>query len=256
MQRGCLLGFTELSKQDFEEIQLYRGAQIAFVPKHHAVVVFPFHILEIMEVVNVGSRHIEGMYHAAYPADCVEFIPIVVHALRGAIAPRWRTLKVIAPHDATLGAGILTHLDWLGVNAEHILPAVHGSSDVFADILTEFACQLTALVILAARDKARQEIAFLRFEPLEQQVLAVDAEGLGRGRQGDDFQVGELGDDTSTRYICIISAALGHLRASSHGSHLHEISEFVNTIPGEFLVDVEYFYEVCDEVVHERGYSS
>ena len=39
-------------------------------------------------------------------------------------------------------------------------------------------------------------------------------------------------------------------------SHWHEISEFVNTIPGEFLVDVEYFYEVCDEVVHERGYSS
>ena len=34
------------------------------------------------------------------------------------------------------------------------------------------------------------------------------------------------------------------------------IAEFVNTIPGEFLVDVEYFYENRDEVVHERGYSS
>ena len=34
------------------------------------------------------------------------------------------------------------------------------------------------------------------------------------------------------------------------------IAEFVNTIPGEFLVDVEYFYEIRDEVVHERGYSS
>ena len=203
----------------FEEIQLYRGAQIAFVSKHHAVVVFPFHILEIMDVMNVGSRHVEGMYHAAYPADCVEFIPIVVHALRSTITPRWRTLKVIAPHDATLGAGVLTHFDRLGVDAGHILPAVHGSSDVFADILTEFACQLTALVILAVRDKVRQEIAFLRFEPLEQQALAVDAEGLGRCRQGDNFQVGELGDDTSTRYI----------------------SEFIDTIPGELLVDVENF---------------
>ena len=58
------------------------------------------------------------------------------------------------------------------------------------------------------------------------------------------------------RAVYIILSALGHLRASSHGSHWHEISEFVNTIPGEFLVDVEYIYEVCDEVVHERGYSS
>ena len=103
-----------------------------------------------------------------------------------------------------------------------------------ADILTEFACQLTALVILVARDKIRQEIAFLRVEPLEQQVLAVDAESLGHGRQGDDFQVGELRDDTSTRYI----------------------AEFVNTIPGKMFVDVENFYKIRDKVVHERDYSS
>ena len=100
-----------------------------------------------------------------------------------------------------------------------------------ADILTEFACQLTALVILAARDKIRQEIAFLRVEPLEQQVLAVDTESLGRGRQGDDFQVGELRDDTSTRYI----------------------AEFVNTIPSKMFVDVENFtkfaMKLCMSVV-------
>ena len=44
------------------------------------------------------------------------------------------------------------------------------------------------------------------------------------------------------------SAALGHLRAISQGSHLHEISEFVDAIPGEFIVDVEDFIEICDEV--------
>ena len=214
----------------FEEIQLYRSTQVAFVSEHHAIVVFPLYVLEIMQVMDVGGSHVEGVYHAAYPADCVEFISIVVHALRRAISPRRRTLKVIAPHDTTLGAGILTHLDRLGVDAEHILPSVHGSCDVLTDVLTEFACQLTALVILAARDEVRQQVAFLRFESLEQQVLTVDAESLGCGRQSDDFQIGELGDDSSARYV----------------------SEFVYAIPGKFLVDAEDFYEICDEVVHER----
>ena len=47
-----------------------------------------------------------------------------------------------------------------GVNAEHILPSVHGNCDVLTDFLTEFACQLEALVILATRDKDRQEASF------------------------------------------------------------------------------------------------
>ena len=52
--------------------------------------------------------------------------------------------------------------------------------------------------------------------------------------------------------VYIISAAPGHLRASSHGSHLHEISELVYAIPGKFLVDVEDFYEIRNEVMYER----
>ena len=217
-----------------EKIRLYRVTQIVFVFENHAVVIFPFHILEIMEVMNIGDRHIEGVYHAAYPADCVEFIPIVVQSMRSAISPRRRTLKVVASHGVPISSHVLAHPDRLGVDAEHILPSVHGSSDILADVLTEFAYQFTALIVLATRDKVRQEVAFLHFESLEQQVLTVNAEGLGCGRQGDDFQVGELGDDTSTRYV----------------------SEFVYAIPGKLLVDVEDFYEFCDEVVHELGNGS
>ena len=58
------------------------------------------------------------------------------------------------------------------------------------------------------------------------------------------------------RYICIISAALGHLRASSYGSHLHEISEFIDTITGKFFDYVGGIYGICKEVVHGRGDSS
>lgn len=62
--------------------------------------------------------------------------------------------------DATPGADILTHLDRLGVDAERILPPVLGSYNVLTNFLTEFACQLAALVILAARDKDRQGASF------------------------------------------------------------------------------------------------
>ena len=56
--------------------------------------------------------------------------------------------------------------------------------------------------------------------------------------------------------VYIISAAPGHLRASSHGSHLHEISEFVYAIPSKCLVDIEDFCEICDGIVHECGFSA
>lgn len=92
------------------------------------------------------------------------------------------------------------------------------------DILAELAWQLATLVILASRDQ--EEVAFLRFESLEQQVLIIDAENLGCGRHGDDFYVGELADDASTR----------------------NIFEFINAISGKFLVYVDDFCENYDEV--------
>ena len=109
-----------------------------------------------------------------------------------------------------------------------------GSRHVLTDILTELAWQLATLVILATWDKVRQEVTFLRFESLEQQVLAVDAESLGCGRHGDDFQVGELADDTSTR----------------------NIPEFINAISSKFLVYVDDFCENYDEVVFEHRNSN
>ena len=49
-----------------------------------------------------------------------------------------------------------------------------------------------------------------------------------------------------------VGLPLARHSSNSHGSHLHEISEFVYAIPGKFLVDVEDFYEICNEVVHEQ----
>lgn len=41
-----------------EQVLLNVCAEIAFVPKHKTVVIFPPHILEIVDVVDVGRRHV------------------------------------------------------------------------------------------------------------------------------------------------------------------------------------------------------
>ncbi len=59
-------------------------------------------------------------------------------------------------------------------------------------------------------------------------VLAVDAEGFGGQAQGDHFQVGKGGNDTSARHVALL----------------------VDKIPGFLLADVEDFGEYCKQVVH------
>ena len=50
------------------EIFLNRDAEVAFVSLHHAVMVFPLHVLEIMDVVDACRRHVIGMYDTSYSA--------------------------------------------------------------------------------------------------------------------------------------------------------------------------------------------
>lgn len=62
---------------DIKKILLHLGAEIAFVTKHHAVMIFPLHILEVMDVVDTCSSHVEGMNNTAYSTDIMEFISII-----------------------------------------------------------------------------------------------------------------------------------------------------------------------------------
>ena len=54
---------------DVKKILPHLGAEIAFVTKHHAVMIFPPHIIEVMEVVDTCGRHVVGMDNTAYSAD-------------------------------------------------------------------------------------------------------------------------------------------------------------------------------------------
>ncbi len=70
-----------------KQIQLYGCAQVAFVSVNRGVVVFLLHILEILQVVHIGCRHIIGMDYSADTAQGVKPVAVIVHVLRGAIAP-------------------------------------------------------------------------------------------------------------------------------------------------------------------------
>lgn len=213
-----------------EEVLSYLRTEVSFVTEHQAVMMFPLHILEIMEVVNIGCSHIVRVYHAAYPADGVKFISIVVDALGCAITPLWSPLPIIFAHSAAFGPGILADLDRFGVDAENSLFAIHCHRHVLAYFFTKNGRKLTALIVLPASDQVGKAISLFSVEPLEKIIFTVESKRLGCGRECDNFKVGKLGDDAAMWAISIL----------------------IYTISCEFLVDFENLSELYDEVVHKR----
>ena len=65
----------------FKEILLNLGSEIAFVSEHHAIMIFPTYILQIMKVMDACSSHVIGMDDTTYSAGSMEFISIIMQAL-------------------------------------------------------------------------------------------------------------------------------------------------------------------------------
>ncbi len=155
---------------------------------------------------------------------------VIMHALRGTIAPLGCPLIIIASHGASFGPRILAYFDGFGVDAENIFPAIHGGGNVFAYLLPKWSRDFAPLIELSAADQVGKSIALFGFKPFEQIVLAIIAERLGSGGEGDDFEVGKLG----------------------HNAAMGAVPVPVYTIPGVFLDYVKNFTELYDEVVHKR----
>ena len=192
--------------------------------------IFPLHILEVMEVVDTCRCHIIRMYDTAYSTDSVEFIAIIIHPLRGTIAPVRCRIGIVMPHGAAFCPGVLTDFDGLRVDAEYIFRTIYCHCHVLADFLCKPCRQLTAGIELSAADQVGQIVFALMVQTIKKVVLAVNMERFGCYDQSDDLKVGKLGNYTTTRYI----------------------SEFINTISGEILADSEDFDKICYEVAHMR----
>lgn len=217
-----------------EKVLLDVSTEIPHVSQHQAIAVLPFDIIKIMQVMYVCRSHVTGMDNATNTTDCVEFIPVIMHILRCAIAPGRSSFRIVLAHGTTGCSRILTDLYWLGVNAENILFSVDGRRYVFTDFLTQTVCLLSALIILASGNKIGNVFSALNVQTVEQIIFTVYTEDLGSSGKCHYLQIGELGHDTSAR----------------------DISETVYTISGKFFEYVEYFSELYNEVVHKRDDSN
>ena len=215
---------------DVKKILLHLGAEIAFVTKYHAVMIFPLNILEVMEVVDTCSCHVIGMDNTASSTDSMEFISIIIHPLRCAIAPVRSCFGIVTSHCTAFGPCILTYLYRLSVNAENIFSSINGGCHILADFLGDPCCQLTTGVELSAANQVWQVIFALMVQTIKQIILTVNMECLSCYAKSDDFQIGKLGNNTTTRYI----------------------SQFIDTISGEILADSEDSDEICYEVAHKQ----
>lgn len=214
----------------FKEIFLHLSAEIAFVTKHHAVVIFPANILEIMEVMNACRRHVIRMYDTAYAADCMELISIIVQPLRGAISPVRGSISIVTPHCTTLRSCVLTDLYGLGINTEHIFGTVNGDSHILANFFGKPCRQLTSDIELPAAYKVGQIVLALMVQTVEKEIFTVESKSLSRYAESHDLEIGELWNNTTS----------GH------------ISEFIHSISGEILADSEDSDFICYEVAHKQ----
>ena len=218
----------------FKEILLNFGAEITFVSKHLAIMIFPAHIVEIMYVMYARSRHVIRMYDTAYATDYMEFISIIVHALRGTVTPIRSRFDIVAPHDTTLGSCVLADLYWLGINAEYVFGAVNGNSYILADFFGKPSRQFAANIELTTTNKVWQIVLAFILQAMKQKVFTVESESLSCYAESDDFEVGELRDNSASG----------------------QISEFIHTISCEILAYSKDSDEICYEIAHKQSNSS
>ena len=213
-----------------KQVLLYWSTQISFVAKYHTVMIFPLNILQVMEVMYVGCGHVIGMYDPRRATKGMELVAVVVHVLRGTIAPRWGMVYISLPHRASLSTCILAHLDRFGVNAEHKLSSVNGLGYGLANVLAKQTGQLPTLIELPTGDKIRNSVGTLAAQTGKEIILAVNTECLRCDGECNNLQVGESGNDTTTR----------------------NISPLVYLISCILLADFKNFSELCNEVVHSN----
>ena len=170
------------------------GTDATLVSKHPAIKVFPTHILEIMEVMDVCNRHVKGVYDTTYPADSIDLIPIVVYALRYAISPIGSRIDIFATHSAAFRSCVLTHPYRIGINAEPIFGAIYGYSHVLSNFLGKACRQLAPEIELPAANKVRQLILAFIVQTVEQEVLAVKAKRFGCYAKSYDLKVGKISE--------------------------------------------------------------
>ena len=158
----------------------------------------------------------------------MELVAVIVHVLRGTVAPRGCVLYIVLSHLTPVGACILANLYGHGVNTEYGLSSIYRLGYGLTNVLTKHHGFLATLVVLPARNQVGNGSRTFRVQPLEEVVLAVDTQCLCCDGKSHHLQIGEGGNNTAAR----------------------DISLLIYLISCKFLADLKNFSELCDEVAH------
>lgn len=141
-----------------KEILLNFSTQVSFVSGYHTVMIFPLHIFKIMQIMDTCRSHVKVMDYSTYSAEGVQFIPVIVQTMRGAIPPVCSRLDIVASHGTAFGSCVLTYFYRLGIKAENILGAINDISQFLTDFLCKTCRQLTASIELSSVNQVLQFI--------------------------------------------------------------------------------------------------
>ena len=181
-----------------KEILLNLSTEIAFVSKHHAIMIFPAYVLEIMKVMDACGSHVKAMDNTTYSADCMELISIVMQALRSAVSPVGSRIGIVLSHGASFRPCVLAYLHRFGINAEHIFGSINGSGYILADFFCKSCCKLTSGIELSPTDQVWKILLTLIMQSMKKKIFAVESEGFGSYAESNYFEVGELGDNATS----------------------------------------------------------
>ena len=212
-----------------KQIQLDRSTQVALVSQNRTVAVFPLHILKILQVVYIGCGHVIRVYDSADATQGMKFVAVIVHVLRGAVAPRRSMTNVRPSHLAPVGSCILTDLYGLGVNAEDRLATIYSLGYGLTDTLTKHHRLLTTLIVLTTCNQVGDGSRTLSVQSVEEIILAIDTKCLRCDGERHHLQIGEGGDNTATS----------------------DISLLVYLISCKLFAYLKNLSELCNEVVHD-----
>lgn len=213
-----------------KENSLNLSTEIAFLTKHHVVMISPAYILEIMEVMVTCCRRVIRVYATMFPTDSMEFISIVLQTLRGAISPVSGSLRIVTPNDTTLRSCVLADLYGVGFNTEHILGTVNDDSHVPVGLFGKPCRQLTAGIEL--------------YQVLANHPCSHDT----------DDEKGYFHCRFRTPRLLFPKRLLRDPKTSKHPTP-EFISRSIRTIPGEILACHKDSDEFCYEVAHKQGNS-
>ena len=72
-------------------------------------------------------------------------------------------------------------------------------------------CQFTPGIELPSTDKIWEILLAFMLQTMKKEILAIDAEGLGDYAKSNDFEVGELGNNTTSGYVSYVFDSKGRL---------------------------------------------